>query len=361
MVESGYGHLFAAGGMFQLLLTAVLTIYIAIIAYGLLFGRFSLSLSALAPRLVVIGLVLTFATSWPAYQAVVFDLLARGPDQIVSAFAGRTGGETRGFAMRLDGTVTQLEDAANAVDPQDVGAGNPVGHLLKSQASMAAALIRASGFLLVLGTLGVLIVARILLAAMLAVGPVFVILALFAVTRGLFFGWLRTSAMFALVPLIVVLSGAVGLQLFDPLIAAVTADPTAAAANLEPAGALLLAALIDFALTLAGLFGAAALVRAWHPASSQDQSQTALQSDAPRRGFNPVPTAVASVAAPDDDRLVAIVGAMSRQNVPSAMGSVTRAEIALPPPAMAAANDHRVVALGRTGRLQIPSRLVRKP
>ena len=47
-----------------------------------------------------------------------------------------------------------------------------------------------------------LVVCRLALAALLILGPVFIVLALFEGTRGLFEGWLKSVAMFALVPLL---------------------------------------------------------------------------------------------------------------------------------------------------------------
>jgi type IV secretion system protein VirB6 len=50
-------------------------------------------------------------------------------------------------------------------------------------------------------SVGVLLVVRIILALLLVLGPVFIAFALFAPTRGLFEGWLRTTVKFAVVPL----------------------------------------------------------------------------------------------------------------------------------------------------------------
>ncbi|MEI9902971.1 MAG: type IV secretion system protein [Asticcacaulis sp.] len=50
------------------------------------------------------------------------------------------------------------------------------------------------------------------------------IFALFPQTRGLFNGWLRTSLVFALAPLLTVLGGTAALMLFVPLIQAIGDD-----------------------------------------------------------------------------------------------------------------------------------------
>jgi type IV secretion system protein VirB6 len=77
-------------------------------------GRSSLSLTALTPRMLGLGLALTFATSWAAYQNVVWNLLVGAPDQIASILIGSRGSATELFANRLDQLFTAVADAAAA-------------------------------------------------------------------------------------------------------------------------------------------------------------------------------------------------------------------------------------------------------
>src|ERR1044072_1380953 len=67
------GRLFGAHGSFTTALTIILTLYIALLAFNLLTGRSALRISVLTPRMRTLGLVLTFAASWVAYQLVVWD------------------------------------------------------------------------------------------------------------------------------------------------------------------------------------------------------------------------------------------------------------------------------------------------
>ena len=72
---------------------------------------------------------------------------------------------------------------------------------------------------MLLGTVGVLVVCRLALAALLIIGPVFIVLALFEGTRGLFEGWLKSVVMFALVPLLTVVMGSGALVAIAPMVA----------------------------------------------------------------------------------------------------------------------------------------------
>ena len=58
-----FGRLFGAHGSFQTALTIILTLYIALLAFNLLTGRSALRVSVLTPRMMTLGLVLTFATA----------------------------------------------------------------------------------------------------------------------------------------------------------------------------------------------------------------------------------------------------------------------------------------------------------
>ena len=57
-----FGRQFGVHGSFQTALTIVLTLYIALLAFNLLTGRSALRISVLTPRMMTLGLVLTFAT-----------------------------------------------------------------------------------------------------------------------------------------------------------------------------------------------------------------------------------------------------------------------------------------------------------
>jgi type IV secretion system protein VirB6 len=207
-----FARLFGTDAVLGQALTAALTLYIAWYAIGLLTGRASLSLSSLTPRMMTLGVALTFATSWIAYQSVIWNLLVGAPDQIASLLIGAQGSATELFADKLDMIFGVVAQAAAATEAATAG--------LKDSGSLASGpdLLWLSALLLLLGTVGVLLVARIALAAMLALGPVFIIFGLFEGTRGLFEGWLKAAVLFALTPLLAVLIGGGTIALLSPML-----------------------------------------------------------------------------------------------------------------------------------------------
>src|SRR3954471_15526962 len=113
-----FGRLFGAHGSFTTALTIILTLYIGLLAFNLLTGRSALRLSVLTPRMMTLGLVLTFATSWIASQSVVWNLATGAPDEIASVLIGTNGSATTIFAQQLDGVFNAITDAASSITPQ---------------------------------------------------------------------------------------------------------------------------------------------------------------------------------------------------------------------------------------------------
>jgi len=158
-------------------------------------------------------MVLTFASSWIAYQSVVWNLAVGGPDWLASILTGARGSATTVFADKIDIVFAALVDASGGQTNDAVSTFSPPG------------LLWLGATLLLLGTVGVLATAKIALAILLGLGPVFVVLALFPATRGLFTGWLKGVVMLALAPLFAVLGGTLMLELSVPVLRTLTATP----------------------------------------------------------------------------------------------------------------------------------------
>ena len=112
-VETAFSRLFGSSSALSQALTLILTIYIALLAISLLTGRTQLRLSLLTPRMLQLGLVLTFATSWVAYQSVGWNLLTGAPDEIARVILGNQGSATQLFAQRLDVLFDVIANSAH--------------------------------------------------------------------------------------------------------------------------------------------------------------------------------------------------------------------------------------------------------
>jgi type IV secretion system protein VirB6 len=234
LVQTGYGAIFAASGVFAGVLTVLLTLYVALIGYQLLLGRSQLNITDYALTAVKLGAVAALATQWGTYQTVVYQALFFGPQQVATvilhAFRANGGGFTGDLFDGLQRAFTDLTAFSPATPPgapATPGAAGPVaagaGQLstLLNKGGFDSLLLLASAVILLLSSLGVLLASKIVLGILLALGPIFIAMLLFDSTRGLFEGWLRASVAFALAPVIVTLMLGVALTLLEPWLAQV--------------------------------------------------------------------------------------------------------------------------------------------
>src|SRR5690349_19752371 len=77
----GWSALAAPGSTLSMVLSGFLTIVIALIGYDLLVGR-TISVRTGTLTFLKIGAVFALATSWPAYQTLIYNLATDGPPQL---------------------------------------------------------------------------------------------------------------------------------------------------------------------------------------------------------------------------------------------------------------------------------------
>ena len=217
---AAFGRLFAPGGAMGPALTLLLGLFIAFFAIALILGRSNLSVRSLVPRILTLGLVVTFATSWVAYQSVVWNLAIGAPDYLAGILTGTKGSATTTFADKIDIVLLAVQQATETANG---GANN--GQAAEITAFSPQGILWLGAMLLLLGTVGVLVTARIGLALLVALGPIFVVMGLFNSTRGLFTGWLKGVVMLGLTPLFAVLGGGVMLELAVPILSSLNQIP----------------------------------------------------------------------------------------------------------------------------------------
>lgn len=248
MSEQAFGRLFGSGGQLAFALTILLALYVGFFGISLMLGRSSLSVRALLPKMMTLGLVLTFATSFVAFSNVFYNIFIGGPDQVAGILTGiERESATAVFAQKLDVVFLAIQRASG--DTKDISAFSPPG------------MMWLGAMLLLLGTVGLLVTARIALALLLAVGPIFVVLALFEGTRGLFTGWLKGLVMLALAPLFAVLGGSIMLEMAVPVLQALTRTP--GQIDQQAAMAFFLVGAVHVALMFLSLKVAATMVAGW--------------------------------------------------------------------------------------------------
>lgn len=315
MAQSAFGRLFGSQGALVPALTILLTMFIALFAFALITGRTRIGLSSLTPRMVTLGLVLTLATSWVAYQTIFWNLAVGAPDQIASLITGGEGSATQQFGDKIDIVFAAIQEASGNGAVQDAAQSGSQGSSSEAGVSTFSpeGLMWLGATLLLLGTVGVLVTAKIALAVLMAIGPVFVVLALFPGTRGLFVGWLRGLAMLAITPLFAVLGGTMMLELAIPVINSLA--PVPGQIDARAAMAFFLVGAVHVALMVLVLKTAATMVAGWRIFGFAGSGEREERDTAPLPSTAPPPvqtayteTQQASGAGSSSARRIAISG-----------------------------------------------------
>ncbi|MCR9179892.1 MAG: type IV secretion system protein [Erythrobacteraceae bacterium] len=324
MSEQAFNRLFGTEGQLAFALTLLLGLYVGFFGLSLMLGRSNLSVRALLPKMMTLGLVLTFATSFVAFSTIFYNIFIGGPDQIAGILTGTQGSATATFAQKLDIVFIAIQQASG--DTKDINAFSPPG------------MMWLGAMLLLLGTVGLLVTARIGLALLLALGPIFVVLALFDGTRGLFTGWLKGLVMLALAPLFAVLGGTIMLELAVPILAALVAVP--GQIDQQAAMAFFLVGAVHVALMFLAMKVAATMVAGWQVFGLVPEKNAGRSGDAPRA--LPAPAAVSSAP-------------RSANVAPASAGlAPRRVDVAAAMPVLAA-NDSGPAAVSRETRVYATS------
>ena len=324
-VQAGYANLLGQGSVFSVALTIALTIYVAIIGYRLIFGRSSLSVGEMMPRMIMIGAVLALTSNWATYQVLVYDVLTDGPQEIVRAI-NPADGDARGITERIDvlsGRMVDLADAWTEFDarpeqmlPGDATALAPdalpatvsgITAFVTPKDSLGPNMLLFSALLLVLASAGVLVVAKIILGLLLMLGPIFAVLGLFASTRGLTLGWGRAAVLMALVPVMAMMTSAGAVAVLEPVLTQMYVSAGQGVFSLRAALTILVIVLIMVAVSVQLFRIGRTIVSGWTLSFGQqhravDHLASAPAADVPMPSNNVV----------YNERMQSLVGAIQR-------------------------------------------------
>jgi type IV secretion system protein VirB6 len=192
--ENGFQAL--AGGTFGgTLLTAVITLFIAVIGFRLAFGHIPNVRDSVGWALRL-GFVLALVTSWPTFQTIVYRVAVDGPQDLSSRLMSSAGLSSDAHAFRVQVAYDQLR-VGNGVPPDaDEGEG--------AQSQTEAALVEPlpkTATLLVVSTVGLAGALKLGIGFVLALSPFAIMSSLFSATAGLLSGWVRAlgGLVFALI------------------------------------------------------------------------------------------------------------------------------------------------------------------
>lgn len=211
----------AGSGTFSAVLTGLLTLALVRLGYRLMAG------AATPPEIVRLlfqmGFVIALSTNWQSYNKLVYQAATQGPAEIAAKLFPAAGIDASGLSRRLQNAYdairtppkTENTDAAPAADANgQAGSGQVPSQLAQAPVEASSTRLEAADLLVVIGA-GSWIAARLVLALMLALGPLAIVASLLRSTSGVFTGWLRTLLGSALATLVIPLSLSLELQVLE--------------------------------------------------------------------------------------------------------------------------------------------------
>ncbi len=289
--QLGYSALTQGSGLFQTALTVMLTIYVAVIGYRMLFGQGNIRLSDAPVIALKIGVILALVTSWSTFQTLVFDVANRAPKEIAAVVAAPLQGRRASLASApVDGLQFAYDEMGRTAEALGKKAGPNARTYANAEASAAQTLTTATVALFVMSA-GVISASTLAIGVLTAVGPVFIALFLIPATRGLFVGWVRALTATALIPMVGWLLIVLMLAVIQPWLETLELQRPD---NVDPQTAMSLAALIFvFAFgQIALVIGACIMafgIRLPRPVQIQGGTRHAATASA-TNGSEPAPT-----------------------------------------------------------------------
>jgi len=201
----GFAALADPGSPVSVALTSLLTIFIALFGVRLLLG-YPIAGRDVVGDIIKVGIVLTLATSWPAWRIVGYDLVINGPFDIARAI-----GIGAGLPGVSDDLASRLQQADNAIAALNTYGSGRLGVAQGDWFQLGLARI---AFLV--GTLGPLALIRLMAGILLAIAPLIAGLLLFGVTRSIFIGWAKGLVMTFLGSLAMTLLLSAQLAMLEP-------------------------------------------------------------------------------------------------------------------------------------------------
>lgn len=273
----GFGALADPNSPVASLLLAALTLFVSLFGIRLMFGEAPSGRDVVGEMLKV-GIVLTLATSWPAWRTVAYQAVLQGPSGIAGSVGTASGlpGSQGDLNQRLDNLDQGL------ISLTAFGTGRLTGGITGSadlgDSARGVALADQTGFAwgrvaFLTGTIGPLALVRLAAGILLALAPLMACLLLFGGTRDIFLGWLRGLGACALGAVVLSLIYAVELSMLEGWLRGALsqreANVIAVAAPTE-----LLALALAFAVAIIGaltlvmrlIFFASPIWRQWFPA-----------------------------------------------------------------------------------------------
>ncbi len=204
--ENGYQAL-AGGPMVAGMMTGFVTIFVALIGYRFLLGSVPTMRDGIGWA-IRLGMVLTLATGWPAFQIFVYRVAVNAPSEFAAVLLPASGLSAESLDVRIQQAYDTIR-LGSSVNPALVPQAAPEGGASAVQGGapqrtqqqqqpsfgpLGQAALPQTASWFVVSTLGIAGALRLVAGLLLAIAPLAIMTLLFDATLGLFIGWVRALA-----------------------------------------------------------------------------------------------------------------------------------------------------------------------
>lgn len=178
------------------LVTLLFTVYIMMLGYRFLKHDHHFNMSQIMRHLIVMLVVYGMVMSWQLYNVFVYNIFTNEPGAISKILVNSTSHSGMNIAQALDEIYKTVIDTTIGF----------FGQASFSRAGIAfifyGGLVFFIGTLLCIFALLLFIYAKMMMAVVLALGPIFILFVLWDSTNGMFSAWLRMLITLALIPIV---------------------------------------------------------------------------------------------------------------------------------------------------------------
>lgn len=195
-VQGAFGNL---SPIVNALWASMFVVFIAIYGYKVIIsGQFAIS--DLWVHCFKIIAVLVLATQWDAFSIFILEIVTNMPSDIAGQLINTASGGSNDITSANTALGNFYGKGLEASSKITEGVGWGMGGLILFGYSIIVwlATLALTGYALML-----IVLSKIAVAVLLAVGPIFILMLIFMQTKSLFEGWLRTLLNYALIPIFV--------------------------------------------------------------------------------------------------------------------------------------------------------------
>lgn len=187
-------------------LTTMLVLYVALWGFASMRGLIREPANEFTNRVLKLSAILGIGFNMANYNILITNTFLRGPDEFVAGLARSPG--SNGVISGLDAMLNDgLQLTARFWAKAGVLDGDFGMYLIAGAVIIVTIVVTAYAFFL-------MALSKVVLTAVVAIGPVFFIGLLFEATAGFFNSWLRQLANYFLVPMLVVMVNLLVMKLF---------------------------------------------------------------------------------------------------------------------------------------------------